>query len=44
MKPLFLAIATLLLANTLVAQNPEIYIDEEECGCELYFIDGIQKT
>ena len=34
----------LLLASSAMAQNPDTYVDEEECGCDLYFIDGIQKT
>ena len=44
MKKIFLIIPILLLAITLHAQEKVEYIDDEECGCELVFIDGIQTT
>ena len=35
----------LILSCSVVAQDDlPLYVDEEECGCDLYFIDGIQKT
>ena len=34
----------LLFASSAMAQKTDTYVDEEECGCDLYFIDGIQKT
>ena len=44
MKKKILLIPILLLALTLHAQEKVEYIDDEECGCELVFIDGIQTT
>ena len=33
------------ILNTLHAQEEKVeYVDDEECGCELVFIDGIQTT
>lgn len=43
MKKIFLVLTLLCLATNIKAQNVE-YIDDEECGCELVFIDGIQTT
>lgn len=38
----------LMLATGVVAQSPqnqvERIVDDEECGCELFFVDGIQTT
>ena len=40
-----LALLMFVVPYCVVAQNDEsLYIDEEDCGCDLYFIDGIQKT
>ena len=34
-----------LILNSLRAQEEKVeYVDDEECGCELVFIDGIQTT
>lgn len=35
-----------VVPHYVVAQTDEepLYVDEEDCGCDLYFIDGIQKT
>jgi len=44
-RPAFLfLLAALLLPLTLTAQGKEkvVIVDDEECGCELFFIDGIQ--
>ena len=35
--------ALLLLPHVAHAQHID-YVDDEECGCELVFIDGIQTT
>ena len=43
-----LAVLFLSIQENTLAQSQDIeqqiYVDEEECGCDLYFIDGIQKT
>lgn len=39
-----LLLALIALTFTLSAQEKVEYIDDEECGCELVFIDGIQTT
>ena len=39
------AVLFLTFSCPIVAQEElPLYVDEEECGCDLYFIDGIQKT
>ena len=43
LKIVALTIATLLVGLA-TAQNTEPYVDEEDCGCDLYYINGIQKT
>ena len=49
-KSLLLACLSLLFTflfpaiNSAKAQDSVKYIDDEECGCELVFIDGIQTT
>ncbi len=43
MKHSFLLLFALLFFSQSFAQEVE-YIDDEECGCELVFIDGIQTT
>ena len=43
-KTLLLLTFTLLLTPLLRAQEKVEYVDDEECGCELVFIDGIQTT
>lgn len=43
MRNFITSIALILLALPLCAQNVE-FVDDEECGCELKFIDGIQTT
>ena len=35
--------ALCICALTLTAQQIE-YVDDEECGCELVYVDGIQTT
>jgi hypothetical protein len=45
MKKTFIILAlALFFAPTLWAQEKVEYVDDEECGCELVFIDGIQTT
>ncbi|MBQ5975757.1 MAG: WG repeat-containing protein [Bacteroidales bacterium] len=44
MKKTLLLIATLLLAHAAWSQEDVKYVDDEECGCELVFINGIQTT
>ena len=43
MKALPCLLVLALLASPLAAQQME-YVDDETCGCELFFIDGIQTT
>ena len=43
-KTLIILTLALFLAPTLPAQEKVEYVDDEECGCELVFIDGIQTT
>ena len=39
-----LTIAFLLISTATFAQDDGYFVDDEECGCELFFIDGIQTT
>lgn len=41
--PLIIALLTAALSTTSLAQTVE-YVDDEECGCSLTFVDGIQTT
>lgn len=46
-KTAFLGIVLIFqifFSNQLHAQDDGYYIDDEECGCELFFIEGIQTT
>ena len=44
MKKIHLILFLLLLAGTVGAQEKVEYVDDEACGCELVFINGIQTT
>ena len=44
MKHLLTFSLCLLALLPLCAQEKVEYVDDEECGCELVFIDGIQTT
>lgn len=45
MKPLFpILLAVMLTCGTAAAQQNVTIVDDEECGCELYYIDGIETT
>ena len=39
----FYLLVSLLMSLTYAQEKVE-YVDDEECGCELVFIDGIQTT
>lgn len=44
MKTIIPFLALLLLSVGVVAQENVRIVDDEECGCELYYIDGIETT
>lgn len=44
MKRLPVIMLLLLLASAICAQEKVEYVDDESCGCELVFVDGIQTT
>ena len=43
-RTIVLATLATLFCVSALAQNDSLYVDEEECGCDLFFINGIQKT
>lgn len=44
MKHLLTTLLMLTATATTLAQGVVQYVDDEECGCELVFVDGIQTT
>lgn len=43
-KNIIMLFLAFLMPQFLLAQDKVEYVDDEECGCELVFIDGIQTT